>query len=106
MIASVFGQQLSLSIEGLASERRIAQRHRLFIFPSIMAAASTVEFGICHGGSIDCRVRNLSTTGVCLEVASPVGIPADFILSIGNDHEQHPCQVAWRSTTRIGVAFK
>ena len=97
MIASESGQHLSLSIEGLASERRIAQRHRLF---------KSAKISFNHGGSIDCRVRNLSATGVCLEVASPVGIPADFNLLIGDDRKQHPCQVAWRSPTRIGVAFK
>jgi len=97
MIASASGQQLPLSIKDLASERRIAQRHRSF---------KSAKISFNHGGSIDCRVRNLSTSGVCLEVASPVGIPADFILFIGDGHEQHPCQVAWRSTSRIGVALK
>jgi hypothetical protein len=97
MITSVLGQQFPLSIKDLASERRIAPRHRLF---------KSAKISFKHGGSIDCRVRNQSTTGVCLEVASPVGIPANFILFIGDDHERHPCQVAWRSPTRIGVAFQ
>ena len=60
-----------------------------------------------RGGVIDCTVRNLSTTGACLEVASQLGIPDDFILMIKDDHDQHPCHVAWRrSEKRIGVAFK
>ncbi len=60
-----------------------------------------------RGGVIDCTVRNSSTTGACLEVASQLGIPDDFILMIKDDHDQHPCHVAWgRSEKRIGVAFK
>ena len=59
-----------------------------------------------RGGVIDCTVRNSSTTGACLEVASQLGIPDDFILMIKDDHDQHPCLVAWRSEKRIGVTFK
>jgi hypothetical protein len=65
MIASASGQQFPLSIKDPASERRIAQRHRSF---------KSAKISFNHGGSIDCRVRNLSTSGVCLEVASPVHI--------------------------------
>ena len=38
-------------------------------------------------------------------MASPMGIPDDFTLVIGNDHIQHACHVAWRKDKRIGVAF-
>ena len=58
------------------------------------------------GGAIDCTVRNLSSTGACLEVASPVGIPDNFILFTKPDRIQHPCQVVWRKGHQIGVAFQ
>ncbi len=58
------------------------------------------------GGVIDCTVRNSSTTGACLEVASQLGIPDDFILMNKDDHDRHPCRVAWRSKKRFGIAFK
>src|SRR5712675_1363394 len=39
--------------------------------------AGKIEFS---GGAIDCVIRNISETGAAIEVASPVGIPAEFNL--------------------------
>ena len=78
-------------------ERRKAPRHRVL-------KPGTISFN--SAGTIDCTVRNLSSTGASLEVASPLGIPDDFILVIGGDPIQHPCHVAWKSEKRIGVTFK
>lgn len=41
--------------------------------------AGTIAFG---GAVIDCTVRNMSTSGALLEVASPLGIPLRFVLVI------------------------
>jgi hypothetical protein len=76
-------------------ETRIAFRHRVL-------KAAAIEFG---GDSIDCVVRDLSTTGVALEVSSPTGIPAKFTLVIPGDALHLPCAVVWRSQYRIGVHF-
>jgi hypothetical protein len=78
-------------------ERRTSQRNRVL-------KAATISFN--QGGGIDCTVRNLSTTGASLEVASLFGIPDDFILTIRGDHVQHPCRVVWRKQKRLGVIFK
>ena len=59
-----------------------------------------------RAGGIDCRVRNMSPAGACLEVASQVGIPDDFVLVISYDKFSRPCQVIWRSDTRMGVEFR
>ena len=77
-------------------EPRIAPRHRTL-------KAGTIEFG---GGGIDCTIRNLSETGAALEVASPVGVPAEFNLMISGNIAKRPCRVAWVKDKRIGVAFK
>jgi hypothetical protein len=83
--------------EGVMDERRKVQRHRTL-------KAGTIAF---HGDSgFDCRVRNLSPAGACLEVASQVGIPDDFVLLVEVDHFKSPCHVIWRTTTRLGVEFK
>jgi hypothetical protein len=42
----------------------------------------TIEFG---GGAIDCTIRNMSNAGAALDVASPVGIPAQFTLVLPAD---------------------
>jgi hypothetical protein len=78
-------------------ERRKIPRHRTL-------KAGSISFNRAAG--IDCRVRNLSPIGACLDVASPTGIPDDFVLVIEHDHVKQPCHVVWRSPTRIGVEFR
>jgi PilZ domain len=76
-------------------ETRIATRHRVL-------KTATIEFG---GDTIDCTVRNLSTTGAALEVPSQMGIPAKFTLVVPGDALRLPCAVVWRTEYRIGVHF-
>jgi hypothetical protein len=78
-------------------ETRIAFRHRVL-------KAATIEFG---GDSIDCVIRDLSTTGAQLEVSNQKtgGIPAKFKLVIPGDALHLPCAVVWRSQYRMGVHF-
>lgn len=77
-------------------ERRTVQRHRTL-------KAGSIAFN--RAGAIDCRVRNLSQAGACLEVASQVGIPDQFVLMVEADKLRQPCHVIWRTATRMGVAF-
>ena len=78
-------------------ERRKIARHRTL-------KAGTITFN--RGAGIDCRVRNLSPAGACIEVASQVGIPEDFVLVIEHDRLRQNCHVIWRTATRLGVEFK
>jgi len=78
-------------------ERRKVQRHRTL---------KTGSIRINRAGGIDCRVRNLSPAGACLEVASQVGIPDEFTLVIESDHLQQSCHVIWRTAARLGVEFQ
>ena len=57
-----------------------------------------------HQSVINCLVRNLSDNGACLEVPSPIGIPAFFDLELGQSGSWS-CRIAWRQSRRIGVAF-
>jgi hypothetical protein len=84
------------TLEPLQSERRKTPRHRIL-------KAGSIRFN--RAGSIDCRVRNLSPAGACLEVASQVGIPDDFVLVVDVDHLTQSCHVIWRTATRMGVVF-
>ncbi len=63
----------------------------------------SIIFGLA--AAIDCTVRNMSETGACLEVQSPLGIPDDFTLLIKPEFVKRACHVAWRSSQRIGVRF-
>ena len=57
-------------------------------------------------GTVDCRIRNMSPEGACLEVASQAGIPDRFLLVVEEEDVQQPCHVVWRTATRMGVAFE
>jgi PilZ domain len=56
-------------------------------------------------GTISCVVRNISVSGACLEVASPMGIPDSFTLLMESDHIKRQCHVAWMKDKRIGIHF-
>jgi hypothetical protein len=77
-------------------ERRRSPRHRVL-------KAGAIEFN--RAGGVSCMVRNLSETGACLEVETPLSIPESFDLMITSDHAFHHCKLVWRSAHRIGVAF-
>ncbi len=76
-------------------ERRSAQRQRVF-------KVGTIEF---DGSGIDCTIRNMSSTGAALDVASPIGIPHEVTLNIVSDKTRQHGYIVWRKQTRIGVAF-
>lgn len=87
---------MPVTTEDIMEDRRKIQRHRTL-------KAGIINFN--RAGGVDCRVRNLSPSGACLEVASQVGIPNEFVLVVGTDHMKAPCHVIWRTATRLGVAF-
>ena len=78
-------------------ERRQVTRHRTLKSGKIVIQA--------HRSVVDCTVRNLSTQGALLMVASLAGIPEKFDLLLDANHEQHACRVAWRGEDRLGVEF-
>ena len=55
---------------------------------------------------IDCMVRNVSSTGACLELPSTLGVPDRFDLLIGPGKDARRCHVAWKDDTRVGVTFQ
>ena len=78
-------------------ERRRLQRLRAL-------KAGTISFN--RAGGINCRLRNMSPAGACLEVTSQVGIPDNFVLVVSYDKISQTCHVIWRSDTRLGVEFR
>ncbi len=76
-------------------ERRKVQRHRTF-----KAGSSAFK----RTGAIVCRVRNLSPAGACLEVASQIGIPDQFVLQVDVDRlRQPPRNLAHRDSHEHGI---
>jgi hypothetical protein len=77
------------------NERRATSRQRVF-------KGGTIEF---DGVAVDCIIRNVSTVGAALEVASPVGIPHEITLNILTCNERQHCYIIWRKENRVGVVF-
>jgi hypothetical protein len=77
-------------------ERRKLPRHRTL-------KAGLIAFN--RAATIECRVRNLSQIGACLDVVSQVGIPDEFVLVVEHDQLKKKCRVIWRKPSRLGVEF-
>jgi hypothetical protein len=86
----------SVPLQERSMEKRTSQRHRA-------SRAGTIEF---DGGAINCVVRNLSSTGARLDLASPVEIPDHFILFLREDGHHTSCRTVWRKEKRIGIVFE
>ena len=52
---------------------------------------------------LECTIRNISTTGACLELSTPFAIPANFDAVING--ERRSCRAVWRTDKKIGVEF-
>ncbi len=75
------------------NERRAGARRRVL-------KSGAIEFG---SEAIPCTVRNLSSSGACIEVNSPLWFPERFVLAV--DGERHACHVIWKRERRIGLGF-
>jgi hypothetical protein len=78
------------------AERRKTQRHRTL-------KAGLIAFN--RAATIDCRVRNLSPVGACLDVPNQMGIPDEFTLLVEHEQLKKKCRVIWRDPSRLGVEF-
>ena len=58
------------------------------------------------GSSIDCVVRRLSDEGATLELASALGVPERFQLTIPSEGEQRECRRVWQSDKLLGLLFE
>lgn len=54
--------------------------------------------------TFDCTVRNLSEEGAKLIVASIIGLPQRFRLSL-LDGRNFECEIIWHTETELGVRF-
>lgn len=73
------------------------QERRKTARPRVLKGAQITFQG--HWVTIDCTVRNLSNSGACLKVQSPIGIPDAFDLVLDSATVVH-CRVIWRKATK------
>ncbi len=79
------------------TERRNAPRQKTYKVGRIAFGGNRAVMG--------CIVRNLSDTGACLGVESPVDLPDAFNLVFDSGEASRTCYVMWRTDRRMGVAF-
>ena len=76
-------------------EKRAARRYRVL-------KGATIAF---DGSGIACTVRNLSSSGAALDLASHLSLPPSFMLVIEKDHFIRRCHPVWSNDRRFGVVF-
>ena len=59
-------------------------------------------FGQAHS-VVDCTIDNMSDGGAHIRITSSHGVPQDFYLVEANRGIIHKAEVAWRTTTGIGL---
>jgi len=79
----------------LTADRRTKQRNPTF------------KFGMITFGSDRrlCVVKNISPTGVMIELENTLEIPDEFTLAIEADAFTHVCRVTWKTPKQIAVNF-
>ena len=76
-------------------EKRTVPRHKVL-------KGGTIAF---KGNGLACTVRNLSSKGAAIDLASRVSLPPSFMLVIEHDHFIRRCHPVWSNDKRIGLAF-
>jgi hypothetical protein len=78
-------------------ERRAVQRTRVLRNAKIILDHRT--------SIVSCTVKNLSSQGACLSVASTYRLPDSFELTFEHGRSRRSCRVIWRTENKLGVAF-
>ena len=77
------------------TEKRTAPRYKVL-------KGATIAF---DGNGVSCTVRNLSSKGAALDLASGISLPPSFMLVIEADQFIRRCRPVWSREKRVGVAF-
>ncbi len=65
---------------------------------------ATIVFGDGNF-TVKCLVKNVSETGALLDMESTSEVPNQFRLVFDDRSTDRRCNVAWRSSKRLGVTF-
>jgi hypothetical protein len=90
------GDMRAIRMSETNTEQRTSPRHRVF-------KGGMLAFP--DGGTVDCVVRNISSSGARVDVANPRGLPEAFILVIAADQFKRRCHPVWSHDKQIGVMF-
>jgi hypothetical protein len=81
------------------NERRDVGRTRIRRNAEIVVARRGVE-------KVQVTLKNLTSTGACLTLASTYMVPDTFDLTFDQGRSCRPCRVKWRSGDQLGVSFE
>lgn len=56
--------------------------------------------------TMDCTLRNVSSTGGLIVIESSVGMPDEFELLSTRSNQRLPCKVVWRKVNAVGFRFR
>lgn len=87
------------------AEQRFAKRRK--------TKMKAIIFDISGGSGVDCTVRDISSTGVLIDLpvemtsVSRAGerVPARFVLRMPTERTEVDCELAWRSANKVGARF-
>jgi len=79
----------------MITERRATTRQRAF-------KSGTIEF---DGKGIECTIRNVSPSGVRLDVPSPAAIPNEITVNFTARNIRQRGYIVWRKQKRVGISF-
>jgi hypothetical protein len=54
---------------------------------------------------VSCTVKDLTSHGACLSVASTYRLPDEFELTFEHGRDRRRCYVKWRTDSKLGVSF-
>jgi hypothetical protein len=54
---------------------------------------------------VSCTLKDLTSHGACLSVASTYGLPDLFELTFEHGRSRRVCRVMWRTHDKLGVSF-
>ncbi len=81
-----------------SEEKRSSQRMRTLKGARVVLGNNLSTF--------ECKVRNLSATGACIEMPSTLGVPNHFTLKYDDGSPSKVCNVIWRTEKRMGLRFE
>ena len=55
--------------------------------------------------TVDCTIKNVSSTGAKIELSNTVSVPADFSLEVPQRGRTYRARIVWRDFTAAGVMF-
>ena len=70
-----------------------------------MRVLKSREDRVWHIFSVDCVVRDLSSTGAHIQIQNAIGLPEAVDITFDGGHTFRPCRLKWRTLNEMGVEF-